>query len=187
MSVEEAIRFQRSLESPTAYSERALRFLYEQALKGIAAFPVVLEVGCEFGHSTTVLAHAVRERCAGLVCIDPFVTNVESGPGPKFLAAMLKLGYPFTLHVMRTRQTGTWMLPSVIGFLHVDGGHEEDEVSIDCETLLWRVAVGGRAAFHDYGHDSLPGVMKVADEFTAGDGWRAVGTVDTCHIVERLK
>ena len=58
------------------------------------------------------------------------------------------------------------LCPDVICFAFIDGNHAPDYVQNDFY-LVWRkLAPGGIAAFHDYGHD-LPQVTTVLDELCA--------------------
>jgi len=125
----------------------------------------VVEIGVEFGRSTTILGYCALANCFNFVAIDAWVG--EYSPKAK-------------QHILNILQ-GEWCLPinlwslssyeaakiynKPISLIHIDGGHEYEEVLQDCTLWLPKVKKGGYACFDDYGHDSLPGVFAAVQDY----------------------
>jgi len=175
----EVMKLTRTVSSETYFDEEACRALYDTVMK-LPLQSTIVEVGVEYGCSTSILAQVSKENGHKLHLIDPF-TRKEAAP--VFLTMMLSIGGPFNLHVMRTEDIDP---PDfLIDLLHIDGDHMRESVMIDCQRLVPLVYRGGYACFHDYARPSLPDVKLVVDEYTKNEGWEEVGTFGTLHVVRR--
>jgi hypothetical protein len=146
----------------------------------------VVEIGCQYGSSTSALLVMAREHGWRVWCIDPFTFEAvgrQEDVGAKFFRAMLSLSAPFAVLAMTSKQAiDLGYIPEVIHGLHVDGDHSKDGVTLDCAYYLPRLARGGVAIFHDYGRCSEPFVKPVVDSFT--DRWEVIHA-DTVRIVRK--
>jgi len=146
------------------------------ALSSLKKESTILEIGCENGRSTSILAQVAKENQHRLYLIDPFVAEESFF----HCTDMLKgVGVPFVLFKMRNEEALRYTLPS-IDFIHVDGDHSAESLMVDCQ-LLSRVTRGGFACFHDYGWD----VKSTVDRFILNELWETGETSDTLHIVKR--
>lgn len=131
----------------------------------------LVEIGCEFGRSTSILAQVARDQGHSLTLIDPYI-NANRENSIKCCADMLKqVGAPYTFHHMRTDEVPLDKLPTSIDLLHVDGGHYRAELWYDLTVVAVRVRSGGFLCCHDYGESSQGDVNACVDEFVALDGW----------------
>jgi hypothetical protein len=53
----------------------------------------------------------------------------------------------------------------VFRFIHIDGGHSEDQTYFDIELVKDRLIPGGVICVDDYGHSAWPGVKAAVDRF----------------------
>jgi len=178
---DEAMELTRTIGSNASYEDEALRMLWHAA-SGLPIGSVIVETGCEYGRSTSLLAQLAKSRSyQPLHLIDPFYTY-EGTPVLSLVGMLFKVGAPYHLHVMTTAQAYS-RLPLLINLVHIDGDHTAEGVEIDCDLLLPRVIYGGYAVFHDYGLDSLPEVKPVVDRFIKS--WRKVGIKGSCLVVRK--
>jgi len=180
LTFELALELTDTIGGRAAYEIEALRGLWT-ALSLLESMSTIVEVGCEYGRSTSLIAQVAKEQRHRLILVDPFVDKTS---GPRLMEMLLNVGYPFSLYCMSTLDAGLLgLLPYELDFVHVDGDHSTDGIQVDCAWLLPRLNSGGVAVFHDYGHDSLPDVKPVVDEFTRG--WEVIGTWHTCHVLRK--
>lgn len=157
----------RQVSSATAFEENECRLFYD-ALVALPEDSVVVEVGVEYGRSTSIILQVAKALNHRVVLIEPVVR-------PEFVRMAAAIDCPFTLHRMTTERWWRWgwTLP-YISFLHIDGSHAAEDIRMDCAALLSGVVRGqGTVAFHDYGRDSLPDVQPTVDGFMIG-GWLPV-------------
>lgn len=180
MIFEEVWEFTKDIGSEAAFSEEEARALH-RICTTLSPYSTILEVGCEYGRSTSVLAQMAKALKARLYLVDPFIAKESFLPCMRMLQ---KIGHPFTLFKGKTE-----VLPTVppLHLLHIDGDHSTVGIGMDCFRLLPHVAIGGHACFHDCGRNSLPTVWPVVDSYTRNEKWQVVETAGTLHIVTRVK
>lgn len=161
MTFEEVMKFTRTVSSETALSDEEARVLYDIASQ-LEEDDHIVEIGCQFGRSTSLLAQVARERKLRLTCIDPFWEPREAAL--HWFAMMRELDCPFTLHYCES-YCARIQIGQYIDLLYIDGNHDYKAVAGDCSGYLPIVNPGGYVCFHDYGRDSLPGVKQAADEW----------------------
>lgn len=184
-SFEEVWSFTQKISSETAFSKEASEAFYE-CLVSLPERIRIVEVGCEFGRSTSILAQLAKARGDELFLIDPFLTH-EGFAGLECMKMLLHVRPSFVLYCKRTIDVDSKLLPFPVDFLHIDGDHSYEALTIDCQTLLPRVGLGGLVCFHDYDRDSLPDVKCVVDKFVEGDScFETIGTYDTLHVIRRI-
>jgi cephalosporin hydroxylase len=123
-----------------------------------------VEIGVQYGRSTTVFAEFAKEKNARFFAIDSWGEDVSSEAKRHVESQMQKHGWKFELLSMSSEQARSQWTGAGIHVLHIDGDHEYEAVKLDIQ--LWEplVARGGYILFDDYGHDSLPGVYKAVQE-----------------------
>jgi len=165
--------------------------LFYQALSMIPEKSTVVEIGCEFGRSTSILAQAAKERGHRLTLIDPFVdSNQNPVPGMTSIKSCINMlcqvAAPFTLHCMKTKEVPLQDLPSQIDFLHIDGDHRKEALSYDLYNVANGVKEGGFLACHDYDPaGTCPDVFPTLNEFVALGGWTKFGYVGGLGVWRR--
>jgi predicted O-methyltransferase YrrM len=188
---EEAMKLTRGISSETALDDAEAKGLYD-ACKVVPLGGLVIEVGCQLGRSSSLIAQVAQERHFHSVHIDNYKQQ------PDYLQAWVKTMWEiggddehrFTLLCMRTEQA-LWLIEQLadddgISLAFIDGDHEYPGVMIDLEALCPLIAKGGLLTMHDYGRDSLPGVYKAASEFLKPDQWEHVGTYGTLGVWRKL-
>ncbi len=120
----------------------------------------ILEVGCEYGRSTCLVAAAAPT--ADVYLIDPFA-SVEILQ--RLVAALYLRQQRFSLYRMRSADVPAGQIP-LVDLLHLDGDHTTAGVTVDCTRWLCRVRRGGILAVHDYQRASLPSVTQVVHTYT---------------------
>ncbi len=135
----------------------------------------VVEIGLQFGRSTTVIAEVAKYKGFNFTAIDFWVEGESPEAKAHLLSQKEKHGWNFNLVDADSGPLGkAWKEP--IYFIHIDGNHTYEGVKADCEGWLDKVTVGGYALFDDYGHDSLPGVYKAVTEYMdVRPGWEFQG------------
>jgi len=118
---------------------------------------VVVEIGLQFGRSSTLVAQAAKEIGFQHIGIDPFIDPHQCQG--TWLKNMEDLGHPHTLFDTYSNDPRVWnRLPLVVDLALVDGDHWESGWQFDISLLQNRISHGtGRLLFHDYGVD-LPRV-----------------------------
>lgn len=142
----------------------------------------IVEIGCEVGRSSVLLASVAKERDNELVFIDPWIAG-QPFFAAEWMTAIHAIGHPFTLH--HRRSDAVQFLPRLIGLLYIDGDHTEQGICYDCVRYMPWVMTGCYVAFHDYGRWSLPSVKDAVDHYTNGP-WELAFAARTMRIWKRL-
>lgn len=135
----------------------------------------VVEIGVEYGRSTTVLGFVSKERGLDFTAIDSWQhddspqarENVE-----KVLLGELKL--PITLWDMDSVEA-SFKYVKPIHLIHIDGDHDYDGVVNDINYWTPKVVSGGFIIFDDYGHNSLPDVYRACSNYMTVDKYDFLG------------
>jgi hypothetical protein len=157
LTFEQAYEFTDKVSSNTAYELRECRLLFNIAMR-IPVGGTIIEIGCEYGRSTSILMQVAKEKSAEVHLVEP-------DPKPELLTMLRSLHYPFILHV--SKSIDAIGIPTYGDFGHIDGDHEFDAVYHDLG-LLTRI-VKGYIVCHDYKRESLPDVTRAIDEFRAAN------------------
>ena len=165
--------------------------LFYQALCLIPEKSTVVEIGCEFGRSTSILAQATKERGHRLILIDPFVDSNQN-PVPQetsitsCINMLRQVATPFTLYCMKTKEVPRLEIPFPIDFLHIDGDHRKEALSYDLDAVASHVKNDGFLACHDYDPaGTCPDVFPTLNEFVALGGWMKFGYVGCLGVWRR--
>ena len=177
-----------STGSVASFSEAECRALFD-AVSQLPPHSHLVEVGCEYGRSTSVLAQVAKEKQHMLTLIDPFLTYRERVPGPieATMGMLHQVDIPFTLHHMTSERAFEMqgVLPKMIDLLHIDGDHTAAGVLLDCKMWFKCVVGWGFVCFHDYGRPTLADIKTTVDQQMDTGRWKVVGTFDTLHIVRK--
>jgi predicted O-methyltransferase YrrM len=182
LTFDEAWELTKTIPQPNAFSQAEGRAYYETLMK-LPQASTVLEIGCEHGRSTSLLAQAARQKHHQIILIDPFV-DFSQESFDSCMTMMRHADVPFTLHHMRTADVPEWGIPP-LDFAHIDGDHSAQGVKIDCWRILPHVRTGGYALFHDYIHPKLPWIKGIVDSYTDCPPWEIIGTTERLRIVRR--
>ena len=170
------------------YSNVALKGLYD----AVVASPTVgnfVEIGCEYGRSTSLIAQLAKDRNQYLVCIDPFVKSLLGSGGDTVAAHTF--GMLTNLDVKFAFLRGySYEAPYPFGpiaFLHVDGNHSVPFLLSDIHRFVPMVMDGGYMAFHDYGNQGpySEDVKRTLDAIIENAGWEMIANSDTCLTVKK--
>lgn len=158
---------------------------------------VIVEVGCEYGKSTSEFAHAVRDKQ------DTRIISVDLFPDDHHLAK--QYGGLFNVWESNLQESGVINTPNLIvipmrgisweigekwsapiDLLFIDAGHHYEEVKKDIAAWVDHVKPGGVVAFHDvakidYAHPLHFEVARAVDEWHDDnkDEWQRFDAPDT--------
>ena len=143
MTFDEVMAFTRTVSSADAFRDEECRRYYD-ILCGLSPGSLIVEVGLEFGRSSSVALQVAKAKQLRYRGIDPFLDT------PDALEAWIKMarsiGWPFELHVMRSHDC---LSDGSIDALLIDGDHRYETVMLDCLDFVPLVSDGGYAMFHD--------------------------------------
>lgn len=137
----------------TAFNREEALALYNLCYT-IPACANIVEIGVEYGRSTTVIGSVAAER-------GKYFDFMAVDPEPKFANT-----YNLPVRVVKmTSKEAYDTYDNLVSLLHIDGDHSYEAVLLDCYMWLTRIRIGGYACFDDYGHPGLEGVKKAVDEY----------------------
>lgn len=187
ISFADVMRITSQISSNTALEDPEAEALYA-ALLEMPRWGLVVEVGCELGRSSSIIAQMQKELDFHSVHIDPYT---EQGEYLKQWVEMMRLvgGIPahsFAFLCMRTEQAH-WYLDRLgyIDLAFIDGDHDYAGVTTDLALVAEKVRTNGLLLAHDYGNPGLAGVQKALDEYTASGLWSKVGVYGSLGIWRR--
>lgn len=162
----------------TAFNRGEAEALYKYISK-LPTGAKIVEIGVEFGRSTSIIACLAKERGLNFLAVDNWVGEYSVAARKHILSQMHKYSWNFGLIPLSSEAAHAYVLghgETEIDFVHIDGDHTYGPVLLDCTLWLPLVKSGGYAAFDDYGHDSLPEVYAaVCDYMEQHPEWKFVG------------
>ena len=193
LAQEAELAAKKAMGIPGQIKESEAAFLYRLAKrKGN-----LVEIGCLFGRSTSVLVRAGRAFGAELTTVDPFyrTENTDKKSSPEIWQQHLKdqgLEPPNLMHM--TSHEAAALYDKEISFLFVDGGHGYRTVIEDIADWTPKVKESGIVVFHDMFMPNIRGVTKAVsewwlDQFSKNKplSWRLVGMVDYMIAFRRVE
>jgi len=160
----------------TAFNRDQARVLY--SIINLNKPKVVVEIGVQFGRSATVLAELQKVHGYDLHLIDGWAEEEYSNSAREhFKNQAKKHDWKFTFYNVNSDIAIDDLKNNIdeIDFIHIDGGHEYEEVKSDILLYTPLVKSGGFVVFDDYGHDSLPGVFQACEETMTPDKFEFIG------------
>lgn len=185
-SFEAIMQITRGVSSAPALEDDAARGLYDAA----ATVPhggIVVEVGCQLGRSSSILAQLGQDIGFHTLHIDPYTQQMDMAM--QWVEMMGKVGVTFLLAHMRTDEA-EWLLSRLgpLDLAYIDGDHNLPGVRIDLALVAERIRAGGLLCAHDYGHGSLPGVTAALNEYIDGPRsprWDRIALAGTLGVWRR--
>lgn len=179
ISYEQVMKVTADVSAPAAFEEPCCRLMYD-TVSSLQPGSTIVEVGVEYGRSTSILAQVAKDQDHRLILIDPFVDPLS---GVKAMEMLCRIGCEFTLHKMPTAHLGQRY--DGVHLVHIDGDHTREGITLDCNYWLPWLHVRGYACFHDYARDSLPEVMPTVDSYVRNDAWEEIGHANTLLVMRR--
>jgi predicted O-methyltransferase YrrM len=160
----------------TAFNEGEAKGLY-WLLQELKPYSVVVEIGVQFGRSTTVIAEVSKEKRFAFYAVDSWKEANGDEAYDHVSAQMQKHFWNFNL-ISADSIEYSKSFQGDIDLIHIDGDHSYKGVKADCEAWLGKVISGGYACFDDYGHPGLEDVQKAVDEYIVKNRkkWIYIGT-----------
>ena len=158
----------------SAFNREEVEALFNTLLK-LSDSATVVEIGVQYGRSTSVIAEIGKVKKFNFYAIDNWNEDVSSEARE---------------HVLRQKERHNWNFQLIDGdsvysasdfkgtvdLIHIDGNHEYEAVLADIKAWLPKMNKNGFACFDDYGHDSLPGVYQACTEyFENNPSWKFIG------------
>lgn len=157
----------------TAFNKEECRALYN-LLSDFDTDSNVVEIGVEFGRSTTVIAELANEMGFYFLAIDNWSGEYGGMAKDHVLSQKNKYDWDFNLWSMDSLKASKKYYGK-IDLIHIDGDHSYEAVLADCEAWLPKVKKGGYACFDDWNHAGLPGVYRACKEYLTEDKWKFIG------------
>jgi hypothetical protein len=187
----------KNVSAEAALTDTECKAFWEQCVQ-VRTGGLVVEVGCQYGRSSSLIGQAQGMRGFNVVHIDPYLTKAYEGDQEVWAShgdilsswakMRLSINKPFTLLCMKTEEA-EWYLERLcrdgIDLAFIDGDHEGPAVEIDMQQVGTRIKSGGVMMCHDYTHPSFLGLREAVDSFTA-NGWTKEGQYDSLGIWRRL-
>ena len=132
---------------------------------------ILVEIGVEFGRSTSVFAEFQKGSAikTSFFAVDNFSYPNLGADRFHVKAQMEKHNWKYVL-IERDSQEYAEIFDLPIDLIHIDGDHSYEGVKKDCQSWLPKVRPGGYACFDDYGHPGLDGVKQAVDEYVGKTG-----------------
>lgn len=192
---ERVMQLTRTVSSIVLLQDEEAKALYD-AVSAVPQNGLVVEIGCNLGRSSSLIAQMAHDQNFRTVYVDPYKEQPELMVG--WARMMREIGgedwHRFTLLCMRTEQA-RWELERLcvdgIDVAYIDGDHEGPGVKLDLEIVADMVKPGGFMCCHDYGPEVLepggkpmfrfPDVTRLLDAYTA-EGWDRVEVAHTMGV-----
>jgi hypothetical protein len=159
---------------------------YFDLLMALPPQSAVVEIGLQFGRSSSIVAQVAKELDLFHFGIDPFIDP------PDAYEAWSNLMRSFGHRVICNRFPSTTegiIFPSSVKLALIDGDHWEAGVLNDIRLMAPVINPGGRMLFHDYGIN-LPNVYPSVNpglvRANMPDGWIEEDRTDTLGVWRKL-
>lgn len=184
LTFEEAYEFTKTIGSHTSFEEEECR-AYFDVLMSLPEGSEIIEVGLEYGRSSSIAIQVAKERRLKYCGIDPFEGHPEIKEAWRIMSLSICAEYA---GVFYRKGTDIEIAPTRdIAAILIDGDHSYEGVMADCQRFLPHVAKNGYAMLHDFDRESLPEVTKAADAyFPKHPEWSYWNTIGTLGIWRKL-
>ena len=172
MTFEQVMEFTRSVSAPDALQDAECKAMYD-ALMHVPPGGYVVEIGCQLGRSSSIIAQLQREIGYHAIHIDPYTEQPEYLKG--WIDMMWKTQAEFTLMKMGSEYAWPVVLRfNPVDLVYIDGDHEYPSVIRDLNNYGKLLKRGGYLLAHDCKNPGLPGVNQALSEFI-DIGWHEIG------------
>lgn len=182
---DEVMKLTNLISSETAFDPTECRLYYETLCQAIYNHGEFVEVGLQFGRSSSIALQIAKAFGVHYTGIDPFIEPPEAFTAWTGLLLAVK-PMNSTLYVGKSGDfNGDHLTASCI---LIDGDHSEEQVYADADQYIDYLRVGGFLCFHDYQRASLPGVTKAVDRFIADTHYqiRRVALAGTLLVLQKV-
>jgi predicted O-methyltransferase YrrM len=121
----------------------------------------ILEIGGQFGRSSSIALQVAKEKGHHYYLIDPFIDPPEAIFAWCTIAK--RIGHPFVLICEDSKTVPEAQSDCDLDCVLVDGNHWEEYVKSDIDRYVRHINPGGYALFHDYGYQPLPHVYPTVN------------------------
>jgi predicted O-methyltransferase YrrM len=131
---------------------------------------IIVEVGCDFGRSSSLIFQMAKEKNFLTIHVDPWQCYPERGSDWMKVMCELCSYHPFIVLRMTTVEAAGFiekLTPNGIDMAFIDGSHDQDVVEMDLQIVASRVKWGGFLLAHDY---PSGGVTEAIDPYVSS-GW----------------
>ena len=184
----EVMKLTSTISSHTAFEE-AEGEKYFELLMSLPARSNIVEIGLQFGRSSSIALQVAKVHKLIYWGVDPFKNPPDSREA--WFRMVKKIDMPdYNVLVDMSQMASAW-LPARTHLALIDGDHYADGVRHDIEMMAPLIVPGGYLLFHDYGHESLPDVYPTVNAYMVqeamdGTQWEEEPTVG-CLGVWRKK
>ncbi len=183
MTFDEAMILTRTVSSPAAFEDDECH-AYFDILMTLPENALIVEVGLEYGRSSSIALQVAKDKTLRYVGIDPFSDEEVYA---KWLDMAHQVGFDNMVVVRGKSASSRIGSADLVSAILIDGDHSYNAVLDDCSHFLPLVERGGYALFHDYGRDSLPEVTQAVDDYFVDEPtWKWYRQVGTLGIWGRL-
>lgn len=187
----EAMIFTSGVSGNAAFEEPECEAYYN-LLKDLTPNSTVVEIGLQYGRSSSIVLQLQREIGFDYYGVDPFTDPPEAMTS--FSGMAKKTGGAIRVMLCKSSdvlRNQTFHFPTSVDICLIDGDHSAEGVSSDIRLMAPRIRHGGYLLFHDYGGESLPGVWDAVHSYMKSPGsigmaFRQLPTVGTLGIFRRV-
>ena len=157
LTFEEAMTLTSTISSPTAFDDSECLFYFEM-LRRIPKHGLAVEVGLQYGRSSSIALQVAQDVGFDYVGIDTF------DEAPDVREAWAKMAEPYTKCVYVAPSTSVTGIGD-IDLILIDGDHSFEGVMADCKHFEPMMKDWGLMMFHDFARESLPDVERAVRAF----------------------
>jgi len=190
---EQVMDVTKDVSSIVMFTPEECRGLYE-ALAHVPNGGLVIEVGCDYGRSSSIIIQMAAAKKFHSIHIDPYHDHPEYAQ--HWINYMLRVRpqhWPFLFFCGKTVESVNFLDilfrgEACLDLAFIDGDHYEPAIKVDLAFVGKNVKHGGLLVAHDYGdhHEPFfPDVKRLFDEFTQ-EGWVEFGTYERLKVWRRL-
>jgi len=191
---DEVMKLTRNISSETAFSDAEAKLYYDclveraHARKVVGARPEFVEIGLQFGRSSSIALQVADDYGCVFTGVDPFIQPPEAFAQWVTMAQQFKCT-KILYHCLSEEIGNVFCADMGVDVILIDGCHDEEVVAEDLKVASVLLRSGGYILCHDFGRESLPGVFKAVGDFLAvnNKSFRLHSHVDTLGVIRRIQ